>query len=104
MTSFMGNTGGIGMSDLLKEGSKHMSGVEEAVMKNIEACKKLGISKDKIRLLPLGSISMDSISLDNFYQVCGPIWRAGGHVASHAVSCRRSRSCVEPTCVASSVH
>jgi len=41
MTSFMGNTGGVGMSDLLKEGSKHMSGVEEAVMKNIEACKKL---------------------------------------------------------------
>ena len=66
--------------------------------------KKLGISKDKIRLLPLGSISMDSISLDNFYQVCGPIWRAGGHVASHTVSCRRSRSCAEPTCVASSVH
>lgn len=34
-------TGGMGMSSMLKEGSKHFSGVEEATLKNIEACKQL---------------------------------------------------------------
>jgi len=31
----------VGLSDLLKDGHKHFSGVDEAVLKNIEACKKL---------------------------------------------------------------
>ena len=31
----------MGLSDLLKDGHKHFSGVDEAVLKNIEACKKL---------------------------------------------------------------
>jgi hypothetical protein len=30
-----------GLGSMLKEGHKHFSGVEEAVMKNIEACKAL---------------------------------------------------------------
>lgn len=30
-----------GMSGLLKDGTKHLSGVDEAVLKNIEACKQL---------------------------------------------------------------
>mmetsp|Transcript_11219 Transcript_11219/g.30331 ORF Transcript_11219/g.30331 Transcript_11219/m.30331 type:complete len:542 (+) Transcript_11219:45-1670(+) len=34
-------TGGMGMSSMLKEGSKHFSGVEEATLKNIEAAKQL---------------------------------------------------------------
>jgi len=34
-------TGGMGMSSMLKEGSKHFSGIEEATLKNIEACKQL---------------------------------------------------------------
>lgn len=34
-------TGGMGMSSMLKEGSKHFSGVEEATLKNIQACKEL---------------------------------------------------------------
>lgn len=29
------------MSSMLKEGSKHFSGVEEATLKNIDACKQL---------------------------------------------------------------
>jgi len=29
------------LTDLLKDGSKHFSGIDEAVLKNIEACKKL---------------------------------------------------------------
>mmetsp|Transcript_23659 Transcript_23659/g.59963 ORF Transcript_23659/g.59963 Transcript_23659/m.59963 type:complete len:548 (+) Transcript_23659:48-1691(+) len=34
-------TGGMGMSSMLKEGSKHFSGVEEATLRNIAACKEL---------------------------------------------------------------
>lgn len=30
-----------GLSALLKEGTKHISGVEEAVLRNIEACRQL---------------------------------------------------------------
>jgi T-complex protein 1 subunit theta len=30
-----------GLSGLLKEGSKHISGVDEAVLRNIDACKQL---------------------------------------------------------------
>uniref|UniRef100_A0A6T8JWW1 CCT-theta n=1 Tax=Hemiselmis andersenii TaxID=464988 RepID=A0A6T8JWW1_HEMAN len=41
MTQFLKSSGGVGLSDLLKDGSKHFSGVDEAVCKNIEACKKL---------------------------------------------------------------
>ena len=43
MTQFMRHSGGVGISDLLKDGSKHFSGVDEAVLKNIEACKKLSM-------------------------------------------------------------
>ena len=34
-------TGGMGMQGMLKEGSKHLSGLEEATYKNIEAAKQL---------------------------------------------------------------
>ncbi len=30
-----------GLQSMLKEGHKHLSGLEEAVLKNIEACKQL---------------------------------------------------------------
>ncbi len=30
-----------GLGSMLKDGHKHLSGLEEAVMKNIEACKSL---------------------------------------------------------------
>eukprot|EP00292_Cryptomonas_paramecium_P007329 CAMPEP_0113727936 /NCGR_PEP_ID=MMETSP0038_2-20120614/41534_1 /TAXON_ID=2898 /ORGANISM="Cryptomonas paramecium" /LENGTH=533 /DNA_ID=CAMNT_0000659249 /DNA_START=13 /DNA_END=1611 /DNA_ORIENTATION=- /assembly_acc=CAM_ASM_000170 len=43
MTQFLKHTGGVGVSDLLKDGSKHFSGVDEAVLKNIDACKKLSM-------------------------------------------------------------
>ena len=39
----MRHSGGVGITDLLKDGSKHFSGVDEAVLKNIEACKKLSM-------------------------------------------------------------
>lgn len=32
-----------GIQGMLKEGHKHLSGVEEAVLKNIDACKQLAI-------------------------------------------------------------
>jgi T-complex protein 1 subunit theta len=41
MTSFMRQTGGASFVDLLKDGAKHFSGVEEAILRNIEACKQL---------------------------------------------------------------
>jgi T-complex protein 1 subunit theta len=41
MTSFARNTGGASFVDLLKDGSKHFSGVDEAISRNIEACMKL---------------------------------------------------------------
>ena len=41
MTSFARNTGGASFVDLLKDGSKHYSGVDEAISRNIEACMKL---------------------------------------------------------------
>ena len=34
-----------------------------------EQMERLRMPKNKIRLLPLGSVTLDSISLDNFYQV-----------------------------------
>jgi len=41
MTQFLQGSGGVGLTDLLKDGHKHFSGVDEAVLKNIEACKGL---------------------------------------------------------------
>ena len=43
--------------DLLKDGTKHLSGLEEAVIKNIEACKKLS-SMTKTSLGPNGKKKM----------------------------------------------
>ncbi|EKX45203.1 cytosolic chaperonin protein, theta subunit [Guillardia theta CCMP2712] len=37
----LGGTGGIALTELLKDGHKHFQGIDEAVAKNIEACKKL---------------------------------------------------------------
>ncbi|CAI5461097.1 unnamed protein product [Closterium sp. Yama58-4] len=37
----MAMTSGFGLQSLLKEGHKHLTGLEEAVLKNIEACKQL---------------------------------------------------------------
>ena len=34
-------SGSMSLLELLKDGSKHYSGVEEAVLRNIEACKQL---------------------------------------------------------------
>lgn len=41
MTTMLGGTGGIALTELLKDGHKHFQGIDEAVAKNIEACKKL---------------------------------------------------------------
>lgn len=41
MSQFLHSSGGVSLTDLLKDGSKHFSGIDEAVLKNIEACKKL---------------------------------------------------------------
>jgi T-complex protein 1 subunit theta len=41
MTTMLRSAGGLALNDLLKDGTKHFSGVDEAVMKNIEACRKL---------------------------------------------------------------
>ena len=41
MTQFLKGYGGVGLTDLLKDWHKHFSGVDEAVLKNIEACKGL---------------------------------------------------------------
>ena len=32
-----------GMQAMLKEGHKHLSGLDEAVLKNIDACKQLSV-------------------------------------------------------------
>nr|GEV10902.1 T-complex protein 1 subunit theta-like [Tanacetum cinerariifolium] len=34
-------TGSYGVQGMLKEGHKHLSGLDEAVIKNIDACKQL---------------------------------------------------------------
>jgi len=41
MSQFLHSAGGVSLTDLLKDGAKHFSGIDEAVLKNIEACKKL---------------------------------------------------------------
>ena len=41
MTQFLQGSGGVGLTDLLKDGHKHMQGVDEAVMKNIDAARGL---------------------------------------------------------------
>jgi T-complex protein 1 subunit theta len=34
---------GYGIQSLLKEGHRHLSGLEEAVLKNIDACRELAV-------------------------------------------------------------
>jgi T-complex protein 1 subunit theta len=46
-----------GLQAMLKEGHKHFSGVEEAVVKNIEACKALS-HITRTSLGPNGAISI----------------------------------------------
>lgn len=50
-----------GLQAMLKEGHKHFSGVEEAVMKNIEACKELA-HITKTSLGPNGALNMDNLA------------------------------------------
>jgi hypothetical protein len=39
----LGSMPGYGIQSLLKEGHRHLSGLEEAVLKNIEACRELAV-------------------------------------------------------------
>ena len=55
----MTTSGGMpyGLQAMLKEGHKHFSGVEEAVMKSVEACKAIA-KCTRTSLGPTGSNSM----------------------------------------------
>jgi hypothetical protein len=37
----LGSMAGYGIQSMLKEGHRHLSGLEEAVLKNIDACREL---------------------------------------------------------------
>jgi hypothetical protein len=37
----LGSMAGYGIQTMLKEGHRHLSGLEEAVLKNIDACREL---------------------------------------------------------------
>ena len=57
-----------GLQAMLKEGHKHFSGVEEAVMKNIDACKALS----QITRTSLGPNGMyDSLQATALTPLCG---------------------------------
>ena len=58
-----------GLAAMLKEGHKHLSGLDEAVYKNIEACKQLSqITKSSMG--PNGVLSMLLASFAPFLSVC----------------------------------
>jgi TCP-1/cpn60 chaperonin family len=57
---------GVGLLSLLKEGSRHLSGQEEAVLKNIEACKALAATT-RTSLGPNGMNKMVIDSRDNLF-------------------------------------
>ena len=50
-----------GFTNLLKEGSRHFSGLEEAILKNIEACKHLSA----ITRTSLGPYGMNKMVVNN---------------------------------------
>ena len=55
-----------GIQSMLKEGYRHLSGLDEAVIKNIEACKELStITRTSLgpngSLIPSGSVIILSI-------------------------------------------
>ena len=41
----LGSMAGYGIQSMLKEGHRHLSGLEEAVLKNIDACRELSAIK-----------------------------------------------------------
>lgn len=49
-----------GLQSMLKDGHKHISGLEEAVMKNIEACKELS-QIARTSLGPNGASSLEDL-------------------------------------------
>jgi hypothetical protein len=57
--------GGPGLGGLLKDGYKHMSGLEEVIVKNIEACKALS-QMTRTSLGPNGSLFCCALSRSDF--------------------------------------
>ena len=68
---------GSGIQGMLKEGYKEMSGLEMAILKNIEACKNLG----KITRTSLGPNGMNKLVINHLDKVfvtsnAGTIWES----------------------------
>jgi hypothetical protein len=80
-----------GLQAMLKEGHKHFSGVEEAVMKNIEACKALA-QMTKTSLGPNGAYVRSQAILSAAVPVNSRQDRAWQH------SCSVSGSCTSTNC------
>lgn len=53
-----------GIQSMLKEGHKHLSGLDEAVVKNIDACKQLS-TITRTSLGPNGTLSNFTVSVDH---------------------------------------
>jgi len=63
-----------GMQSMLKEGHKHLSGLDEAVLKNIDACKQLS-TITRTSLGPNGNKNNFHKFLDFFSQfLMNPNW------------------------------
>ena len=60
-----------GLQAMLKDGHKHMQGVDEAVLKNIDAARGLA-SIARTSLGPNGTLTMDMI-LTNFTRLQGTV-------------------------------
>jgi T-complex protein 1 subunit theta len=54
-----------GIQSLLKEGSRHFSGTEEAILRNIEACKQLAT----VTRTSLGPLGMNKIIINHLDKI-----------------------------------
>jgi len=54
-----------GLPGLLKEGTKHLSGIEGVILKNIDACDELG----KLTRTSLGPNGMNKLLVNHFQKV-----------------------------------
>jgi len=73
-------TGGLpyGLQNMLKEGHKHFSGTDEAILRNIEACKELA-KITRTSMGPNGTFEVffpsDSISIGTWKSSCITLMR-----------------------------
>lgn len=81
MSNMKFKSGGGGFSSLLKEGYKHFGGLEEAILKNIEACKGLS------------AITRTSLGPNGMNKLCvrGACWGGRGSRARGRASVLRRR-------------